>query len=151
SFLNKIPASIRASLEVGASSLHDVATRSVCPSSSPPRSSTLPCYVRSDIRVKRRIRTLLEAARHADGFPGYPVGGIGGQEDDRRRDVARLAEAAERGVTEQPLAKLGAEDSEVVRTFRLGGAGVDRVDSDVARAKLDGEHAGHRVERGLGR
>src|SRR6185369_7392577 len=75
---------------------------------------------------------LLEAARHADGLPGYPIGSIGGQEDDRRRDVARLAEAAERGVAEQPLAELGAEDAGVVRALGLGGAGIDRVDSDLA-------------------
>jgi hypothetical protein len=94
-----------------------------------------------------RRNTLLEAA-DADECPGYQLA-ASGQEDDRRRDVARLAETAERGVAEQPLAKLGFGLQSFAPSVSVA-PGLTALTPDVAQAELDG---GTRVpvERGLGR
>ncbi len=64
-------------------------------------------------------------------------------------DVVRLADAAERCLGNETGFHLRSDDAGGVRAFGLDHAGKNRVDADLARAELIGEHAGDRVHRAL--
>jgi hypothetical protein len=73
-----------------------------------------------------------------------------GQKNSDGGDVARLADAAERGLRDGDLLEVRSDEAAAVGAFSLDHAGTDGVDPDLLRAELAGQHDGDGIDRGLG-
>src|SRR5262249_42118603 len=82
--------------------------------------------------------------------PGDPLRIGRCQKHRSRRDVFRLADAAERSLGFDLLAKVTLCDPGRVKSFGLDHSGVDRIDANLTRAQFLGERACDRVHRRLG-
>src|SRR5260221_6248376 len=89
-------------------------------------------------------------ARDMDRLAGDPAGLGRRQEDCHRADIAGLADAAKRRLRLDLLSEVAAGDPRRVHAFGLDHAGVERVDTDLARPQFLGERPRHGVHRGLG-
>ena len=90
-----------------------------------------------------------KTAASEKSLAGKPRGVLRGQKDSDGGDIARLADAAERGLREGGLLELRSDEAATVGAFSLDHAGTDGVDSDLLRAELAGQHCGDGVDRGF--
>src|SRR6478736_3907072 len=101
-------------------------------------------------RQTARVYRLAKAAGGEKLFASKPGGVFRRQKDSDGGDVARLADAAQRGLRDGGLLEIRSDDATAVSAFSLDHAGIDGVDPDLLRAELTGEHAGDGVDRALG-
>lgn len=93
---------------------------------------------------------LAQAATGDELLAGEPAGIIRGQEDGDGGDVARSANASERGLCDEGFLEVGADHAGVACAFGIDRARVERVDADLLRTEFAREHAGNGIERSLG-
>ncbi len=72
------------------------------------------------------------------GFTGEPGRMRGRQKDRDRRDVFRLAEAAQRGLRDHPLFEVSANDPQRVNAFGFHPTGIDGVDANLPWPQFPG-------------
>src|SRR5215207_5664481 len=87
-------------------------------------------------------------AVHVEHLSSDELGGVGGEEGDRRGDVGGVTDPAPR---HQGIAELGGVAGDVEVAGDLDEAGAYGVDPDVAAGQLDGQLAGEGVDGALGR
>jgi hypothetical protein len=105
------------------------------------------------LEVAASYQTIVYGLTKATGgeksLAGKKGGVFRGQKDSDGGDVARLADAAERGLRDGDLLEVRSDEAAAVGAFSLDHAGTDGVDPDLLRAELAGQHDGDGIDRGL--
>src|SRR5438105_4150931 len=106
------------------------------------------------LEVASSYQTVVYGLAKATGseklLAGEPGGVFRRQKDRDGGNIAGLTDASEWGLGDRSRLEVRADNARAMRAFGLDHAGIQRVDADLLRAELAGEHAGDSVDRALG-